>query len=209
MRPDCRWEPGDFGPDPYLLDASAMRSSRSPGGSSRVVWSTRVPRRARGGQLSPSGLRGATRGGNRLPLSRGISQLSTPRKGQLGGGGAPIGLRNVSAPDTMPDVGIEVTIWRGDGRQMTGLRDPSWGTFDAAGDLDSLISSAGWPGLRGMDPFAETTLSGLQAAALIEELDSALANSKPGHARSGLRRLRVMAEMCQADESLTLRALGD
>jgi hypothetical protein len=109
----------------------------------------------------------------------------------------------------MPGMGIEVTLWRGDGRRLTGLPDPSGGTFDAAGDFDSLLDSSDLPVLGSIDPYGETTLNARHAAGLIREVDSVLDNPRGGPEARGLRRLRAMAEMCQTDQSLTLRAVGD
>jgi hypothetical protein len=106
-------------------------------------------------------------------------------------------------------MGIEVTLRRGDGQRVTGLPDPSGGTFDAAGDFDSLIESSDLPLLGSIDPYGETTLNARQSAALIEEVDSALDNPRPGPEARGLRRLRAMAEMCRTDASLTLCVVGD
>ncbi len=109
----------------------------------------------------------------------------------------------------MPGMGIEVTLWQGDGRRMTRLSDPTGGTFDAAGDFDSLVQTSELPVLASMDTYGEVTLNAQLAAALIEEVDFALDNATPGPEARGLRRLRVMAEMCQTDASLILRAVGD
>lgn len=51
------------------------------------------------------------------------------------------------------------------GRTVTGLRDPSGGTFDAAGDFDRFIDQApygqvsdGLPVLESIDPFGTTVM---------------------------------------------------
>jgi hypothetical protein len=60
-----------------------------------------------------------------------------------------------------------------------------------------------------VDPHEDTTLDAHQMPALIADLDSALSKPHSGPEFRGLRRLRIMAEMCQSDDALTLRFWGD
>jgi len=109
----------------------------------------------------------------------------------------------------MLSMGIEVTLHRRDGERVSGLPDPNGGAFDAAGDFDALIDSPDLPILGSFDPYGDATLGAMTMADLIADVDNALATTCPGPQLRGLRRLRVMAEMVQADGSLTLHVLGD
>lgn len=106
-------------------------------------------------------------------------------------------------------MGIDVTLRRGDGQPLKGLPDPTGGTFDAAGDFDDLLESSTLPVLGSFDPYGQITLDSQSMEALIVDVDTALNQPGTGSQARGLRRLRVMAEMCRADESLTLHVMGD
>ncbi|QIG44874.1 hypothetical protein G5V58_20680 [Nocardioides anomalus] len=106
-------------------------------------------------------------------------------------------------------MGVRVMLHRRDGELVRALPDPGGGTFDAACDFDALIGSATLPTIGGLDPHGDATLGGLTMADLIADVDNALESARPGPRLRGLRRLRAMAEMVQADESLTLRVVGD
>ena len=114
----------------------------------------------------------------------------------------------MSAFGTMLRMGVEVTLHR-DGERLSGLPDPNGGSFDAAGDFDALIGSSDLPILGSLDPYSDATLDALLIDDLIADVDNALETARPGPLLRGLRRLRVMAEMVKADESLTLHLLGD
>lgn len=102
-----------------------------------------------------------------------------------------------------------VTLQRGGSQWLKRIPDPSGGTFDAAGDFDDLLGSTDLAVLGGIDPYEDTTFTSQKMAALIVDVDSALVHSPAGPQTRGLRRLRVMAEMCQSDEALTLHFFGD
>ncbi len=106
-------------------------------------------------------------------------------------------------------MGIDVTLRRGDGPPLCRLPDPNGGTFDAAGDFDALLGASDLPVLGTIHAYGDTTFDGAQMATLIAEVDSALSRTELGPQARGLRRLRAMAEMCQADESLILHFCGD
>jgi hypothetical protein len=86
---------------------------------------------------------------------------------------------------------------------------PSGGAFDAARDFDALVGSSELPIIGNLDPYGDALLGAMTMADLIADLDRALAMAGPGPQRRGLRRLRVMAKMVQADASLALHVVGD
>jgi hypothetical protein len=106
-------------------------------------------------------------------------------------------------------MGLVVELRAADGTPITGLPDPSGGTFDAAGDFDRMLEpSEAWPTLSGIDPFGDTVLSAVEMEPLLLDIDAALAVARSGSEQRGLLRLRFMAQQCQADGS-TLVFEGD
>jgi hypothetical protein len=106
-------------------------------------------------------------------------------------------------------MGIEVTLHRRDGGRVSGLADPNGGAFDAAGDFDALVGSSDLQIIGNLDPYGAATLGVRIMADLIVDVETAIESARPGPQLRGLRRLRVLAEMVQADESLTLHVVGD
>lgn len=111
---------------------------------------------------------------------------------------------------------IRVELRDQTGRVRTALRDPSGGTFDAAGDFDRFIDRppygqvpAGLPVLESVDPFGETQLPSGVMGRLIADCDRALAVANSGPERRGLLRLRVLAQECSRDPNSTLVCVGD
>lgn len=116
------------------------------------------------------------------------------------------------------------TLWDENGRQVPGMTDPSGGRFDAAGDFGDylygpgsslFLQSAGWlDAMFGDDECQLDDLRDGNLLGLLEEIDSLL-DATPGHwavekgqagsAWRGLRRLRVMVQLCLSDDRLTLR----
>ena len=109
----------------------------------------------------------------------------------------------------MPTMGIEATLHRLNGERLRGLSDPNGGTFDAAGDFDRLIGSEDLRIIGSLDPYGDAVLGAETMVDLMADVDSALAAGRDGPERRGLRRLRAMAEMVRANDSLTLRVVGD
>ncbi len=99
---------------------------------------------------------------------------------------------------------------------VTGLPDPSGGTFDAAGDFDRFLDqppyiqvSDGLPVLESLDPFGTTVMPSGVMARLISDCVRALAVAKDGPERRGLLRLRVLAEECSRRPESALHWIGD
>jgi hypothetical protein len=106
-------------------------------------------------------------------------------------------------------MGLDVELRAADGTPITGLPDPSGGTFDAAGNFDRMLEpSEAWPTLSGIDPFNDTVLSASELGPLLQDIEAALAVATDGSERRGLLRLRVMAQRCQ-DEGSVLVFQGD
>ncbi len=101
-----------------------------------------------------------------------------------------------------------VTLRRPDGTVERELPDPVGGTFDAAGDFDTVLDSLVFPLVGGIDPYGDTALSAEQMPALLTDIRAALVNAT-GSQRRGLLRLSVMAERCLAEPALALRFEGD
>jgi hypothetical protein len=113
-------------------------------------------------------------------------------------------------------VAIYVELRDRTGRALTGLADPSGGTFDAAGDFDRFIDhppNGQVPGglsiIGSIDPFGETRLSSGVMGQLIADCAHALTVAKDGPERRGLLRLRVLAEECSRDPNSALFWIGD
>jgi hypothetical protein len=90
------------------------------------------------------------------------------------------------------------------------VSDPSGGTFDAAGDFDRLLDRV--PGAvtwSSIDPYGTTTFSRSQAMALLQELPTISEHAREGPEQRGLARLAVLAALCDSDEVMSLRFLGD
>lgn len=98
----------------------------------------------------------------------------------------------------------------GEGRQVRGVNDPSGGSFDAAGDFDRLLdrvpAAVTWSSI---DPYGITTFSRSQAAALLQELPTISKQARERSEQRGLARLAVLAALCDSDETMSLRFLGD
>ncbi len=60
-----------------------------------------------------------------------------------------------------------------------------------------------------IDPYADTILAHAQAAALLRELQAIAEQSEDGPEGRGLARLAVLAALCESDETVTLRYIGD
>ena len=107
-------------------------------------------------------------------------------------------------------MGMDVRLLDDQGHPQLGLPDPAGGTFDAAGDFDRLLELRDelrvW---SGVDPYAETRVTGSDATALLGELDHLDNAAHGGPERRGLARLRVMAERCRDDDRLALLFVGD
>jgi hypothetical protein len=102
------------------------------------------------------------------------------------------------------------------GRALTGLADPSGGTFDTAGDFDRFVDHPpygqvpdGLPIIGSIDPFGETKLPSRVLGQLIADCTRALTVAKDGPERRGLLRLRVLAEECSRDPNSALFWIGD
>ena len=102
------------------------------------------------------------------------------------------------------------------GHLLTGLPDPSGGTFDAAGDFDRLVDShpydrlsSGLPVLASVDPFGDTVMPSGVMGRLIADCVRALALATDGPERRGLLRLRVLAEECSRRPGSALHWVGD
>lgn len=95
-------------------------------------------------------------------------------------------------------------------RTLRGLPDPAGGTFDAAGDFDSLVGADDdLPVWSSVDPYDDVTLTTPECGQLLGELSALSTRARPGTERRGLDRLRVLAERCSQDESLVLVFVGD
>lgn len=101
-------------------------------------------------------------------------------------------------------MGVVVTLQTYDGAVVTRIPDPNGGTFDAAGDFDDLLEAPDiLPTLGILDPYGDTFLGAVYRRSLIADVDIALPYCS-GSAWRGLRRLRVVAEMCPTDPSLRI-----
>lgn len=90
------------------------------------------------------------------------------------------------------------------------LPDPSGGTFDAAGDFDRFLDDrTTYPALGSIDPYADVILDRSLLPQLLADVDAATSEAVEGREARGLRRLRVLAERCLADDALTLVVIGD
>lgn len=103
---------------------------------------------------------------------------------------------------------LDVTLRRADGSVVRALPDPSGGTFEAAGDFDELLDLPDLPFLGAISPYSDTTVGAAAMAGLLEDVNRAL-QAATGMTARGLLRLRVLAELCRSDRSLTLRFEGD
>lgn len=112
--------------------------------------------------------------------------------------------------DNLPHVGVYAIVLNQDEQELRGLTDPAGGTFDAAGDFDRLLDRV--PSavtLSTVDPYGDTSLSRGDAAALLQELPAVFEQAQDGPERRGVARLAVLAALCESDDSLTLRFIGD
>jgi hypothetical protein len=96
------------------------------------------------------------------------------------------------------------------GERVRRLSDPDGGSFDAAGDFDRLVPSAGhaFALLGRVDAHGETCFEYGEMEQLVAEIDLLLSEARPGPEYRGLMRLRVMALRC-AREHGKLVFLGD
>jgi hypothetical protein len=99
---------------------------------------------------------------------------------------------------------------------VTGLTDPSGGTFDAAGDFDRFLDQPpygqvpdGLPVLESLDPFGTTVMPSGVMPRLISDCVHALAVAKDGPEHRGLLRLRALAEECSRRPGSALHWIGD
>ena len=113
-------------------------------------------------------------------------------------------------------VPIHVELRDETGQAITGLPDPSGGTFDAAGDFDRFLDQPpygrvldGLPVLESLDPFGTTVMPSGVMARLIGDTVLALAMAEDGPERRGLLRLRVLAEECSTRPMSALHWVGD
>ena len=113
-------------------------------------------------------------------------------------------------------VGIYVELRDPTGHALTGLPDPSGGTFDAAGDFDRFIDvppygqvSHGLPILESVDPLDETAMPSGVMARLVADIARALPMAHDGPEKRGLLRLRVLAERCSRIPGSALVWVGD
>ena len=112
-------------------------------------------------------------------------------------------------------MGIYVELRDEAGRPVTGLSDPSGGTFDAAGDFDRFLDQHPYdeipdlPVLQFIDPFGTSVMASGDMARLIGDCDRALPAAKDGPERRGLLRLRVLAEECSRRPATALHWTGD
>ena len=109
------------------------------------------------------------------------------------------------------DMGIMVIVETEGGEQVRSLPDPAGGTFDAAGDFDRVLPEVddSFPILTMIDPDEDTVLSAVQMKDLVAEIGRLGSLTLKPIERRGLKRLRVMAELCREDPSLRLRFVGD
>jgi hypothetical protein len=107
-------------------------------------------------------------------------------------------------------VGVRAVLIDGDGRQVRSIADPGGGTFDAAGDFDRLLGrmpgAATWSAI---DPYDTTTIGGPEASALLQELPLVAQRANEGAEQRGLARLALLAELCESNNGMTLRFVGD
>ena len=96
------------------------------------------------------------------------------------------------------------------GRTVPALPDPAGGSFDAAGDFDGLVGpDESLPLWSSIDLHDNVTLTSRECSKLLQELPTLSLRSRAVAERRGLDRLRVLAERCRQDESLTLVFVGD
>jgi hypothetical protein len=114
------------------------------------------------------------------------------------------------------DVPIYVELRDEAGLAVTGLADPSGGTFDVAGDFDRFLDQPpyglvtdGLPVLQSLDPFGTTVILSGVMARLIADCVRAVAVAVPGPERRGLLRLRVLAEECSKRPMSALHWIAD
>ena len=110
-----------------------------------------------------------------------------------------------------PHVGIVIELRDWSGEAVRGMGDPSGGTFDAAGDLDRVLSVAdtSFALLKYVDPYGSTVFNSLQIPDLQNDLERLAALDLAPTERRGLERLRVMADLCGSGSNLYLWFLGD
>ena len=105
---------------------------------------------------------------------------------------------------------VSVVLVDGQGHPQADLPDPAGGTFDAAGNLDRLLTSdPALPVWSTVDEYGTTEISGADLDRLRHDLDWLALSARPGPERNGLARLGVMIERCKEDSALRLRFDGD
>ena len=107
---------------------------------------------------------------------------------------------------------VRVVLIDADGRPQS-LADPSGGTFNAAGDFDSLIGLIGvgaelpmWSSLYTEEDW---TFVRDDLVALLRDLDALDGRAQSEAERRGLLRLRLLAETALIDPELTLEWQAD
>jgi hypothetical protein len=97
------------------------------------------------------------------------------------------------------------------GQRVVGLPDPSGGTFDAAGDFDRLLplSKGAYPVLSRIDPDGVADFGPPDMAAIVREVESALALTSTDRERRGLLRMKALAVYGSLTPGALLRVTGD
>jgi hypothetical protein len=91
------------------------------------------------------------------------------------------------------------------------LPDPSGGTFNAAGDFDSLIpfAESKFSVLSKVDPYGDTQVARSDLAALRAEIDLLVKEVSGSAERHGLLRLRALVDAARDEPAGVLRFIGD
>ncbi|MBI4943373.1 MAG: hypothetical protein HY830_21725 [Actinobacteria bacterium] len=96
------------------------------------------------------------------------------------------------------------------GTRVRDVPDPDGGTFDAAGDFDTLLDLAGpWQMWSRLDPYEDTELDHEQAALLLSDIARLRPLAQTGIETRGLDRLAALASICTHRPGYTLRFDGD
>jgi hypothetical protein len=108
-------------------------------------------------------------------------------------------------------VGVVTYLIDESGTKLRDFPDPIGGRFDSAGDFDRLLTVLDpaltlWPTL---DPYADSVLGSDRMSELLADLNRVAEHARYEIERRGLNRLRVLAERCANDPSLSLLFEGD
>jgi hypothetical protein len=108
------------------------------------------------------------------------------------------------------EMGVDAVLWV-HGQRVVGLSDPTGGKFDAAGDFDHLLplDKDAYPVLSRIDPNGVADFGASEMAAIVGEVDSALALAKAGPEHRGLLRLQALAAHGSPIPDASLRVTGD